>query len=239
LKNWRRYQDLIGSVPDAPESEVASVIAGGARLQDLVRFWRKQGVTRFRVVPAEPSRYMGVRRLEEWESRRKQYLEDLKVLAFSETTRLRGRDLQKEFEGPTAILSSWSRLSRAEPYRVCGAGYTYIAVDSDGALFPCQGFVGFAARSIGDVRSSVLPAKLAEFRSARLRVQSACNGCWARFLCEGGCCAGDPEAGVVLNTWKGCEFTKAHVEIAVQSYYNWCGHGVESGDEKGKTRTSA
>jgi radical SAM protein with 4Fe4S-binding SPASM domain len=230
---------LVGSVSDAPASEVYSVVGAGARLQDLVRFWRKLGVTRFKAVPAEPSRYFGVRKLEDWEALRKQYLEDLKDLAFSETTRLRGRDLQREFEGPTAILSSWSRLSRAEPYGGCGAGYTYIAVDADGALFPCQGFVGFAARSIGDVRSGVLPAKLAEFRSARSWVQSACNGCWARFLCDGGCFAGEPEAGVVLNTWKGCEFTQAHVEIAVQSYHNWCGYGVEPGDEKGKTRTNA
>lgn len=225
LANWRRYREAAASAPDAPRCEAHSVVADGARLRDVARFWRKTGLARYRAVPASPGGLRGCRELHGWEVRRAEYLHDLREIAMSETARLRGRDLEKEFEGPAGIVGAWRRLSSAAPYRGCGAGYSTIAVDAGGVIFPCQGFIGFAERSIGNVRSGLDTSKLADFREARSRVQSACRGCWARFLCEGGCCAGDPKAGVVLDTWKGCEFSQALVEIAVESYHNWCGRG--------------
>jgi uncharacterized protein len=226
LENWRRYCELVNGVADPPGCEVSAVIAGDSRLADVARFWREQGVKRFKAIPAEPSRFLGPQELEAWQTRRDRYLQDMKTLAFAEAERLRGREFESEFEGPLGILGSWRRLSRGAPYRVCGAGNSIIAVDALGNLFPCQGFAGFAQRSIGDVHSGVLPAKLQEFRATRLRVQDSCNGCWARFLCDGGCCAGDPEAGVVLDYWNGCEFTRAHAEIAIQSYLYWRSHAA-------------
>src|ERR1017187_9461408 len=211
FENWQRYRELAGSVADAPGCEVSSVVAGDVRLPDIVRFWKEHGVPRFKAIPAEPSHYLGRRDLQDWETRRARYLEDLRDFAFSEATRLQGRDFEKYFEGPVGILDSWQRLNRVAPFRSCGAGYELIAVDADGAVFPCQGFIGQPARSIGNVKTGVVPAKLAEFRIARSRVRSSCNGCWARFLCDGGCCAGDPATGVVLDQWNGCQFTHAQI----------------------------
>ena len=230
LKNWRRYRAMVRSVDDPPGCGVSSVIAGDARLRDVIRFWRKQGVVQYKAIPAEPSRHLGCFKQHESQVSRSRYLKDLEDHAFSEVSRLRDSDLLENFEGPKGILDLWMRLSRAAPYRSCGAGYSVICVDSDGTLFPCQGFLGFAERSIGDVNGGVLPAKLSEFRSARSRVQTQCCGCWARFLCDGACFAGDPKTGIVLDTWNGCELIKSHVEIAIKSYQTWCGY------MKGKTK---
>jgi uncharacterized protein len=227
MRNWRRYRKLAASQPDAPRCTVSSVVADDARLRDVVRFWRKQGLTRFRAIPASPRWNSADGELLGWQNRRARYLRDLQEIAFSETSRLRGRDLESGYEGPVGILDSWRRLSAAEPYHACGAGYSTIAVDVEGALFPCRGFVGFAERSIGDVHSGVAPVKVADFRSKKSQVQSACRGCWARFLCNSGCCAGDPKAGIVLDTWKGCEFAQSIAEIAIDSYHNWSGHRDE------------
>jgi uncharacterized protein len=224
LENWRRYRELVGNAAGPPECAVATVIAGDARLPEIAQFWREQGVKQFKALPAEPSRFLPSGELQEWQGRRDQYLQDLRALAFSEADRLRGRDFETEYEGPLGILLSWRRLKGGAPHRACGAGYSMLAVDVDGKLFPCQGFVGFEGRSIGDIHSGVDAAKLEEFRAARLKAQAECKTCWAGFLCNGGCCAGDPEFGVVLDTWNGCELTKAHVEIAVESFHRWQNH---------------
>jgi uncharacterized protein len=225
LENWRYYRELADGVPDPPGCVVSTVVAGNSRLAAVAEFWCRQGVTRYKAIPAEPSRFLAGQELEEWNVRRARYLEDFKVLAFSEAERLRGRTLEKEFEGPLSILDPWRRLKGSAPYSMCGAGHNVIAVDALGDLFPCQGFVGFQQRSIGDVYSGVRNEELQEFRAARLAVQRSCNGCWARFLCDGGCCAGDPENGVVLDSWNGCQFTRAHVEITLASYLHWRNHG--------------
>jgi len=224
LKNWRRYRAMVGSVDDAPGCTISSVVAGDTRLRDVARFWRKQGVRQFKAIPVEQSKHLGCFNQQELNAVRHLYLDDLEVIASVEVARLRDSELIKNFEGPAGILRSWMHLSRAEPYRSCGGGYTMICVDAEGTLFPCQGFVGFAERSIGDVYVGVLPAKLKEFRSAKSQVQAQCGGCWARFLCDGGCCAGDPKTGLVLGAWDECEFTKSHAEIAIKTYQTWCRH---------------
>ena len=226
LETYRRYHALVDGVTDPPGCTVSSVIAGDARLAEVADFWREQGVKQFKAIPAEPSRFLEGQELEQWQRRRDSYLQDLKVLAFSEAERLVGRDFERAFEGPAGLLKSWVQLKRGAPYQVCEAGYSVIAVDAVGTLFPCQGFIGFPERSIGDVHSGVNLARLREFQESRFRVQSSCRGCWARFLCEGGCCAGDPENDIVLNSWKGCEFSMALVEIAVESYHRLQSHSA-------------
>jgi uncharacterized protein len=220
FEKWRRYRDMTVTVADPPGCEISTVISGDSRLLDVARFWREQGVKRYKAVPAELSKFLRPLELEAWQIRCQEYLVDLKVLAFAEAERLHGRPLE-EFEGPSGILRSWQRLARGDSYRPCGAAYDIVAVGARGDLFPCQGFVGFAERSIGDVWSGVVPERLLKFRAARVRAQGECQGCWARFICDGGCFASDPAAGVVLNCWNSCEFARAHAEIAVQSFHHW------------------
>jgi uncharacterized protein len=224
LKNFRLYRELVRGVKDAPGCTVSSVVAGNARLGDVARYWRKQGVRQYKAIPSEKSRHMGCFQQQELQEIRSRYREDLEEIVTSEVSRLQGSELVENYEGPVGILNAWIHLMRASACRSCGAGYSVIGADAEGTLFPCQGFVGFAERSIGDVHVGVLPAKVAEFRSARTRVESVCDGCWARFLCDGGCCASDPKTGVVFDTKYGCDFAKSHVELAVKSYHIWCGY---------------
>src|SRR5262249_18459172 len=70
----------------------------------------------------------------------------------------------------------------------CGAGAGYFGVSADGELFSCHRFVNEPGGLMGSIEKGVDPARQAEWLEARhvLR-QEPCSGCWARFLCGGGC----------------------------------------------------
>lgn len=229
LKNWRRYREMVAGARDGTRCTVTSVVAGCARLMDVARFWREQGVERFRVAPVEPSRHLGSLASRASDVWRAQYLTDLETLAFAEAKRLRGSDPEREFRGPLDILDAWRQLNAPSSYRPCNAGHSTIAAGADGILYPCQGFVGFPELGIGDVSSGVRRDKIEAFRLERMRLGRACNGCWARFLCGGGCSAGDPKSGMVLDKPGGCEFSRAHAEIAIGSFQCWRDGAVPGG----------
>jgi uncharacterized protein len=70
----------------------------------------------------------------------------------------------------------------------CGAGYQYLAVTPDGALYPCHQFIGHPEYCLGDLdRGITRPDIQEQFRQAHVFAKPACRSCWARFLCGGGC----------------------------------------------------
>jgi radical SAM protein with 4Fe4S-binding SPASM domain len=70
----------------------------------------------------------------------------------------------------------------------CGAAASEISVAPDGKLYPCVFFAGCRPLAIGDVYSGLDPGKLdAFFRHVSRKRDDACEDCWARTLCDGGC----------------------------------------------------
>ncbi|MDX9871780.1 MAG: thioether cross-link-forming SCIFF peptide maturase [Clostridia bacterium] len=70
----------------------------------------------------------------------------------------------------------------------CGAGHEYLAVSPEGDLYPCHQFVGQEEYKIGHVSTGVRNFSIGrEFRRAHVFNKPQCRGCWARFLCSGGC----------------------------------------------------
>lgn len=70
----------------------------------------------------------------------------------------------------------------------CGAGYDYMAVTPEGALYPCHQLVGQEEFKLGDITAGVVrPRLVEEFRQAHVGNKPACRDCWARFWCGGGC----------------------------------------------------
>ena len=224
LGNFKLYRSMVTGVANGPSCTVSSVVAGDARLQDVSRFWRKLGVQQYKAIPVDRSRHVGCFPQQELMAIRNQYMDDLKQVAFAEAERLKGQELSQNYVGPMGILTSWMSMLKSSPCRSCGAGYSVMCVDANGALYPCQGFVGFPPYSIGSVSEGLIPEKLAHFRAARTQAEKACSSCWARFLCAVGCVAADPRKGIALDTETGCEIAKAHVEVAVNSFQMWSAH---------------
>ncbi len=218
METFCEYSTLLDSTGPGMRCDVTGVVAGNGRLREAARFWREQGVNRFRAIPAEPSRYLGKQDLGLWRRRRSEYLRDLEELAFAEAARLRGRAFETEYWGPWDSSVAGSTCGTARRLSPAARAFRLLASDAAGQLFPCQGFIGSVQWSIGDVARGIDSGRLAAFRAAMRDALAPCDRCWARFLCGGGCCAGDPKAGIVLNKWEGCEFSQSLAEIAIRSY---------------------
>lgn len=70
----------------------------------------------------------------------------------------------------------------------CGAGAGYLGVSAEGELAACHRFVGDPAGAMGDLESGVDRGRQAAWLAERfVDRQQPCSGCWARYLCGGGC----------------------------------------------------
>jgi radical SAM protein with 4Fe4S-binding SPASM domain len=232
IKNWRRYQEMVKGVPDGPGCNLYSVVTANNRLPEVTNYWKEQGVTHFKAIPAAPPREASSNNLAEFKRRQTEYLADVEQLALSESARLRGRSLIEGAIVPSALLEFWESLNRSDTFKTCGAGYSSIGVDTAGNLYPCQLFIGYDKYILGNLATGPVEEKVLAFRDARSRATSDCPRCWARFLCRDGCCASDPASGVVVNERGECEFMKSFAEIAIRSYQSWR-DGTPEGAEKG------
>jgi uncharacterized protein len=69
----------------------------------------------------------------------------------------------------------------------CGAGIGMLAVDPSGAFYPCHRLCG-VGDSFGAPRAGISEEARARFLDgARRRRASACDACWAKNFCSGGC----------------------------------------------------
>ena len=100
----------------------------------------------------------------------------------------------------------------------CGAGTEYLAVTPWGELFPCHQFVGDAAYSMGDVWQGVTnTVALEELAACTVYSRLACEGCWARLFCGGGCAANayHVSGSVQGIDAVGCEMFRKRLECAI------------------------
>jgi uncharacterized protein len=112
------------------------------------------------------------------------YLEQLLRVAGAEVERARG--------GATLRLSNLAvalkQLARgvASPYP-CGAGGGYFSVSAEGRWYACHRAIGDAAFELGD-SEGLDTVRRERFLVARhVHNQAPCQGCFARYLCSGGC----------------------------------------------------
>ena len=104
----------------------------------------------------------------------------------------------------------------------CGAAINMLGVSADGKLYPCADLAGRESCEIGDVWKGVDWQKLSYWRERLGDVDRipACQNCWARYLCAGGCISmaietnGDP--------WQPnhfeCELNRHIIELSIWLY---------------------
>ncbi len=100
----------------------------------------------------------------------------------------------------------------------CGSGTEYLAVTPSGDLYPCHQFVGDKDFRLGNLDQGVTRNSLqADFAYNTLYAHPACDGCWAKFYCAGGCAANAYHAtGAINGTYNfGCELFKKRMECAI------------------------
>ncbi len=100
----------------------------------------------------------------------------------------------------------------------CGAGFEYLAVTPQGDLYPCHQFVGMEQFKMGDLDTGVKQEALQkEFKGCNVYAKEACQTCWAKFYCSGGCSANayNYQGSIQEAYAMGCELEKKRVECAI------------------------
>ena len=100
----------------------------------------------------------------------------------------------------------------------CGAGHEYFAVTPTGDLYPCHQFVGRDEFKVGSIFTGLDRQELCdEFRQAHVLTKEACQSCWARFYCSGGCHANAHAYNETIHIpyQLGCELQKKRLECAI------------------------
>jgi len=96
----------------------------------------------------------------------------------------------------------------------CGAGAGYFGVSADGDLSACHRFVGDDAGAMGDITTGIDRARQARWLSDRhVHRQEPCNGCWARYLCGGGC-----HHEVINRGRPACDFIRGWLHYCLTAY---------------------
>jgi uncharacterized protein len=89
------------------------------------------------------------------------------------------------FSNMSQILALIHRGDRM-PYP-CGAGIGMLALDPSGTFYPCHRLCG-VGDSFGGPEAGIPEAARARFlEGARRRRETACDACWAKNFCSGGC----------------------------------------------------
>ena len=106
----------------------------------------------------------------------------------------------------------------AKRVSACGAGNEYFSVVPNGDIYPCHQFAGDPAFKMGNVYEGVLNGDIRRnFAESCLFTRKNCEGCFAKFICSGGCSAnnyhftGDIQTPYAIS----CEMMKKRAECAM------------------------
>lgn len=111
-------------------------------------------------------------------------------------------------QGPCAI----KRL------RGCGCGNEYVAINTDGDIYPCHQFVGIEQWKMGNLLDGTFDTDRKKyFAETHIYTKPDCKNCWAKFYCSGGCNANNfIFTGDVHTSHKiSCEIEKKRLECAI------------------------
>ncbi len=96
----------------------------------------------------------------------------------------------------------------------CGAGAGYLSVSSSGGLYACHRVIDDPAWAMGDVHTgSDRPRRVEHLRLHHVDRQAPCAGCWARYLCGGGCHHEVAKRGRI-----GCDYIRSWLDFCLSAY---------------------
>jgi uncharacterized protein len=96
----------------------------------------------------------------------------------------------------------------------CGAGAAYLSANAKGDLFACHRLVDDERFAMGDVfGGSDRAARAAHLERTHVDTLKPCRGCWARYLCGGGC-----QHEVTRRGRVGCDYIRGWLEFCLSAY---------------------
>jgi len=118
----------------------------------------------------------------------------------------------------TTIMESIGRNIKRRYH--CGAAREFIAVATDGTIYPCQRLAGMPEFAMGDVFDGMDDTWRRRITGRPVESREPCSRCWARYLCGGGCYYRSYQAtGDVFRpdrSW--CDLTRHVLRLAMGCY---------------------
>jgi len=87
---------------------------------------------------------------------------------------------------PLALALVSSLVTGQQRQVACGVGRGLAGVSVSGEIYPCHRFVGLAGARLGHLHD-YRAGKVNDYHRAVVDNLPVCRGCWARYLCGGGC----------------------------------------------------
>ncbi len=100
----------------------------------------------------------------------------------------------------------------SSPYP-CGAGGGYVSVASDGRWYACHRAVGDPEFELGGNDGLDADARRRFLAGRHVHAQPGCRGCWARYLCSGGC-----HQEEAARTAASCDHVRDWLEFCLSAY---------------------
>lgn len=172
LETWRRTATAAGA---RPRLRVQAAISDRDSLSAVMRYFEELGVDQVCAIPVKQSAWRAA-------------ADDLGTTPFAREFVQEARRYVNA-HGPRSLLESPPRLhalGRSLTARLfsisadkhCGIGRTVFAIDREGGVWPCDGFIGLDdSFRLGDVRHGLEDRSLAALEARLEAYHSACHGC--------------------------------------------------------------
>lgn len=158
--------------------------------------------------------------------------EEALLLGFSALARIFLKAAQANRLLPfTNLIDLLARLHLGQTKSVsCGAGYGYLAVDTEGSLYVCHRLVGDETFRVGNLDEGADPGEIRRaLDSVTCGKQEMCRSCWARTLCSGGCHYENHlrENQLGLAPGGSCDFIRRWFQLGIEVYAELRRSGAE------------
>lgn len=96
----------------------------------------------------------------------------------------------------------------------CGAGAAYLSANAEGDLFACHRLIDAPQFAMGNVwQGSDKLARATHLAKSHVDLMEPCNGCWARYLCGGGCYHEVSRRGRIA-----CDYIRGWLDFCLSAY---------------------
>ena len=186
--SWKRYQALVRRIKPAPTCAVRSVFSADSEHVRLISdFWIQHGVFVQELVPANASHFGDQACRQQAKGVGAVFLKGLREWAHAQARSCTAMTFLSDYRGPQVIFNGWQRLLLGQEKTFCTPARGTLAVGHDGAVYPCEPYIGVPRWRLGDIFQGVDAGKIAAFVESCAQAEAHCVGCEHLLACEKPC----------------------------------------------------
>lgn len=216
-RSFAALQALRAACPECKVGVNVTYFKQTLELPSALRFFHGHGIDSIRMdrglVPRESPHAVGVKETKLVKSQLSQVAEEYLTML------LRGEVFSlNPFVNYMRVISK--RLPRS---RACNSGLDYVTIAATGDIYSCYKLLGLEDCRLGDVTSGYSrDTSLQLWERLHVAKRPGCSGCWARFICAGGCAADNHHLNdsYVAPARENCLIFLHAIELSIHIYFS-------------------